>query len=242
MTVPIHVYNLGRLNYSAAYGIQKYFLDKSLADVVNQKPVSNTLLIVEHDPVYTIGIRRSLYKKEADLRSLADLNASVEYTDRGGLITFHGPGQLVAYPILNLKDFKPSVKWYVSRLEQVVIDMCLTGFGLKAYRICESGYNGVWVQDRKIAALGIHCKKYITYHGLSLNCNVDLNWFEHIEPCGIKDKQVTSLTNELKTNCTLDHVMPLFLNAFKANFSQNLIVQDDQATREIIQSVSEKKS
>jgi lipoate-protein ligase B len=98
------------------------------------------------------------------------------------------------------------------------------------------------VNDKKIAALGIHCKKYITYHGLSLNCNVDLNWFKHIEPCGIKDKQVSSLTVELERNCDLTAVLPVFLKAFEANFSKNLLFQNIDQTNGIIQTISQAKT
>lgn len=238
----IEVYNLGRLNYKNTYQIQKYFVDKLLknADTIASK--SNTslrtpdvLLLVEHDPVYTVGIRRTLYK-EAELDKLKQLNASVERTNRGGLITFHGPGQLVAYPIMNLKFYKPSVKWYVSQLESTIINLCQNAYKLKANRLCTIGYTGVWVNDSKIAAIGIHCTKYITYHGLSLNCNVDLNWFKHIVPCGIEDKTVTSFKQLLNRNVSVEEVTPKFLNEFKSLFNAELILKSNDDVKELIKS------
>ena len=115
----VNVLNLGRLDYKAALKIQKHFLEQSLSKlkVDPSCQIENTLLLVEHNPVYTIGLRRKTYPTH-ELDKLRSLNADVEYTDRGGLITYHGPGQLVAYPIFYLKNFTPSVKWYVIFLQK----------------------------------------------------------------------------------------------------------------------------
>jgi len=236
----VNVYQLGRVEYNKCLKIQKYLLKQQLLDLNEDENAHkqcsrhlDSILLVEHDPVYTIGLRRNTYT-ENDMEKLRKLNAQVELTDRGGLITFHGIGQLVAYPILNLKRFNPSLKWYVSRLEQIVIDLCKNGYGLKAERMCRLGYTGVWVNDAKIAALGVHCKRYITYHGVSLNCNVDLKWFDYIVPCGIDDKKVTSLSQQLNRDVNVNSVMPLFLESFGTLFDSKLIIKEKADVEKLI--------
>lgn len=235
----VNVYQLGRIEYNKCLRIQKYLLKQQLLDLNSENSSSqitnnlDSILLVEHDPVYTIGLRKNAYSQN-DLDKLRKLNAQVEITDRGGLITFHGTGQLVAYPILNLKRFNPSLKWYVSRLEQTIIDLCKNGYNLKAERMCKLGYTGVWVNDAKIAALGVHCKRYITYHGVSLNCNVDLKWFDYIVPCGIDDKKVTSLSQQLKREVNVNSVVPFFLEAFENLFNSKLIVKDKVDVEKLI--------
>ena len=235
----VNVYQLGRIEYNKCLRIQKYLLKQQLLDLNSENSSSqitnnlDSILLVEHDPVYTIGLRKNAYSQN-DLDKLRKLNAQVEITDRGGLITFHGTGQLVAYPILNLKRFNPSLKWYVSRLEQTIIDLCKNGYNLKAERMCKLGYTGVWVNDAKIAALGVHCKRYITYHGVSLNCNVDLKWFDYIVPCGIDDKKVTSLSQQLKREVNINSVVPFFLEAFENLFNSKLIVKDKVDVEKLI--------
>ncbi len=232
----INVYNLGRLDYKKCLDIQKFLVQHQLEPNRTSPFGNDSILLVEHEPVYTVGIRRSAYNQN-DLNQLRKLNAQVEYTDRGGLITFHGPGQLVAYPILNLKHYQPSLKWYVSRLEQVIIDLCKEHFHLKAYRLCNVGYTGVWTNDAKIAAIGVHCKRYITYHGLSLNCDVDLKWFDHIVPCGIADKKVSSLTEQLAKRVTVSSVIPLFKSAFEHQFNSQLVFKSDSETLGLVNSI-----
>lgn len=214
----VRLYNLGRLDYRKCLGIQKHLVDESL-----NRNGRDSLLLVEHEPVYTIGIRRQKYPP-SELEKLSRL-AQVESTDRGGLITFHGPGQLVAYPILNLKQrhFNSSLKWYVKQLEQLVIDLCRDHYNINAYRLCTVGYTGVWCDgDRKIAAIGVHCKRYVTYHGLAINCNVDMKWFEKIVPCGIEDKEVTSLSRVLAREVTVAHAAERFENVFEKLFGVQL--------------------
>ena len=233
----VQVYNLGRLEYSKCLKIQKHFFNKHLEQLDSpdtNEPAKDTLLLVEHDPpVYTVGMRRAGYP-EHELERLRQLNAQVEKTDRGGLITFHGPGQLVAYPILNLKSYKPSVKWYVSQLESVIIDLCKSEYSLNAHRLCNIGYTGVWANNTKLAAIGVHYKRYVTYHGLALNCDVDLSWFKHIVPCGIEDKAVSSLSEQLKRPVGVDQVIPLFLKHFQSRFEVELQRKSEEETKELI--------
>jgi lipoyl(octanoyl) transferase 2 len=235
----VQVFNLGRLDYSKCLNIQKYFLNKKLFELSNNKPSTSnnevdTLLLVEHEPVYTIGIRRSQYPL-VELEKLKNItNAQIMLTDRGGLITFHGHGQLVGYPILNLRNYKSSLKWYVSQLESTIINLCQEDYNLKANRLCNVGYTGVWVNDSKVAAIGVHCKKYITYHGMAINCNVNLDWFSYIVPCGISDKKVTSLTNEISKKVTIEEVIPLYLKHFSKKFECNLIIRNEKETKQLL--------
>lgn len=208
------ILQVGQLSYRSALKLQKLLEvhQKTMKDNIN-----DVLVLVEHTPVYTIGIRTKGYSKE-DEDKLKALGADFCRTDRGGLITFHGPGQLVVYPILNLKNYQPSIRWYVSQIEQTVIDVCKE-LNIKAET---SPHTGVWVNDRKICAIGIHCSKYITTHGLALNCNINLEWFSHIVPCGIEGKEVTSLTKELEKEFTIEDAIPIFLNSFSKFFQCNL--------------------
>lgn len=170
---------------------------------------ANSMLLLEHNPVYTIGIRSKPYDDvyvSKLQRRLEDHNIQADFveTDRGGLITFHGPGQLVAYPIIYLGDFtktvpNKSVREYVKNLENTIIDT-LRMVGLKdAHTVKE--YPGVWLGggERKIAFIGISCKRHVTMHGISINCDCDLSWFDHIVSCGIEDKAITSIRQELVT-------------------------------------------
>ncbi|XP_030633639.1 octanoyl-[acyl-carrier-protein]:protein N-octanoyltransferase LIPT2, mitochondrial [Chanos chanos] len=220
----VHVVNLGRISYRRALEVQQQYVRRH-RDSPNQPP--NTLLLCEHQPVYTIGIRQAPYPPEEEDR-LKDLGAEFFRTNRGGLITFHGPGQLVCYPILNLGCFKKSVRWYVCELERTVIGMC-GKFGIKA---TTSPDTGVWVEDNKICAIGIHCGRYITSHGLALNCNTDMAWFNHIVPCGIVGKGVTSLSRELGRDVTIEEATPKLLEAFSERFSCTLTV-DGSADKQI---------
>ena len=207
----------GRLSYGTGLQLQKVLADQHHHKTLNS-PTSNTLVLLEHNPVYTVGIRNKGYDKE-DEKKLKDLGAEFYKTNRGGLITFHGPGQLVAYPIINLKDFQGGIKWYVCQIEKMIIRLCAE-FGIEGKT---SPDTGVWVNDKKICAIGIHGSRYITTHGLALNCNTDLKWFDHIDPCGIQDKGVTSISKELDMDARIDDVLPAFKNAFQDQFQCSLI-------------------
>lgn len=224
--------NLARMSYAQAYKIQKSILRSKIADTSKV----DTILFVEHDPVYTVGLRRAEYSDDF-AKYLKSLNASFEYTDRGGLVTFHGPGQLVAYPIFYLKNHTIGLKDYVKRLESVIIDLCLKEYNLKANRLCTIGYTGVWVNDAKIAALGIGSKRHVTYHGLALNCNVNLEWFSKIVPCGISDKSVTSLSQQLKKDVTVPEVLPKLVKSFENQFKLQIEMKTSDETQEIVNKI-----
>jgi len=186
-------------------------LDSLRQGLVSTAP--DTVILTEHSPVYTIGIRTAPYP-ETEAIKLRALGAEFIRTNRGGLITFHGPGQLVAYPIIYLGNYKKSMRWYISKLEQTVITLCQY-LGLPAET---SPHTGVWISDRKVASIGVHGSKFVTTHGTAINCNVDPCWFSHIVPCGIPDKEVTSLSKELQRDFTVQEAIPLFLRAFGQNF------------------------
>ncbi|KAK2582975.1 hypothetical protein KPH14_009027 [Odynerus spinipes] len=220
----------GRLTYGPSIQLQKIL--SNLHHKQSNDKTCNTLLLVEHDPVYTIGIRNK-YTEEDEIK-LRNLGAEFYKTDRGGLITFHGPGQLVAYPILNLKQFKPSIKWYVCQIEQMIIRLCAE-FGIIGATTSDTG---VWVNDKKICAIGIHGSRYITTHGLALNCNTDLTWFDHIVPCGIEGKGVTSISKELAVNVTVEDVLPRFQNIFQETFQCSLIQYPSSEAAELLLNVT----
>ena len=228
----VHAFHLGRMKFSECLRIQKYLVKEMIN---SELTLSDSLLIVEHEPVYTVGIRRDRYTNTSpEIANIRSHNkADIEFTDRGGLITFHGPGQLVAYPILNIKRHNIGLKSYVSKLEKTIIDMCKSEFRLEAHRMCQTGYTGVWCNNVKLAAIGVHCKRYVTYHGLALNCDVDLDWFKQIVPCGIEDKSVGSLSHLLGKQVSIDQVEPLFLNAFAKEFNVSVVKKSNYETDDL---------
>nr|XP_033329811.1 putative lipoyltransferase 2, mitochondrial [Megalopta genalis] len=224
----------GRLSYNAGLRLQKILSDRHHQK--GQNDICNTLILLEHNPVYTVGIRDKTYTVQ-DEEKLKNLGAEFYRTNRGGLITFHGPGQLVAYPILNLREFNQGIKWYVCQIEKMIIRLC-ANYGIHA---CTSSDTGVWVEDRKICAIGIHGSRYITTHGLALNCNTNLDWFDHIVPCGIEGKGVTSISKELNAVITTQDVLPLLKNAFQDQFQCSLIECSPRESLELIENVTKCK-
>ncbi|KAL5283159.1 LIPT2 family protein [Megaselia abdita] len=210
----VKVLTLGKLHYRKSLELQKTL---STQQIESFNDFRNYLILNEHNPVYTIGIRRNSYSHE-EREKLRNVGAEFYETNRGGLITFHGPGQLVAYPIIHLKQFQPSMRWYVRQLETTIIDLCQM-FNLSAKTTSDTG---IWIGENKICAIGIHGKRYVTTHGIGLNCNTDLKWFDHIVPCGIEGKGVTSLSKELNKNVSVAETIPLFLNSFSKNFNCSL--------------------
>lgn len=236
----VHVLRAGRLPYQRALKLQQTVAKQLLQQAkhapdtnVQVPPYRNVLILTEHDPVYTIGIRTSGYDEVEELR-LRTLGADFVRTNRGGLITFHGPGQLVAYPILDLKHFQPSVRWYVCHLERTIIELCRR-YGLRAQTTADTG---VWIDDRKICAMGIHASRYITTHGLALNCDVDLGWFRHIIPCGLVGKSVTSLAQELnRPELGVESVTETFLDSFRQTLECDLIPLVDEHRTELMDEI-----
>lgn len=161
----------------------------TLAQAVRDGTQPNTLLLLEHPHVYTRGRLSKPEHLSLTQPELAERGVSVVDTDRGGLVTYHGPGQLVGYPIINLRNWGGPLK-YVRTLEQVIIQT-LADLGVEAGLV--AGLTGVWVGEAKIAAIGVKISRGVAYHGFSLNVNPDLSYYDHIVPCGITDRNVTSL-------------------------------------------------
>lgn len=184
------------------------------------------LLLCEHPPVYTLGKSGHI---ENILISETDREArGIEYfpTNRGGDITFHGPGQIVGYPILDLEKYYTDIGKYLRNLEEVIIQT-LAFYGIKGER--SAGETGVWIdpeikgQERKICAMGVRCSRWITMHGFALNVNTDLNYFSQIVPCGIADKQVTSIAKELGHDLSIEEVKTRLKDCFEKVFDCRLI-------------------
>jgi len=169
------------MSYNSAWDIQKNYHQKVLTG-----KEQDTLILVEHEPVYTLG------KNANDNHLLQSASEEIEVyrIERGGDITFHGPGQIVVYPILDLNRYVKSVSWYMRTLEKIIIDT-LSDFKIKAE--LKDGLTGVWVGDEKIGAQGVRISRWVTMHGLALNVNTDLKYFDGIIPCGIFDYGVTSM-------------------------------------------------
>jgi len=177
----IIIHDLGQRPYQEVWDYQKEIQAKRIAG-----EIEDTFLMVEHEPVYTLGKNAN----ENHLLQSRDQSVDVFNIERGGDITFHGPGQLVGYPILDLSNYKKSVSWYMRTLEQIIIDT-VSEFGIEAKRI--EGLTGVWVGDEKIAALGVRIRRWVTMHGFSINVNTDLTFYDGIIPCGIFDHGITSM-------------------------------------------------
>ncbi|MEM7447120.1 MAG: lipoyl(octanoyl) transferase LipB [Myxococcota bacterium] len=189
-TRKIRFYRLGTLAYEAALELQN-----RLVDARAEGKVGDSLLLVEHPPTLTLG--RSC-KNEDHLRMSAELlrasGFAVHHVGRGGDVTYHGPGQLVAYPIFDLKPDRKDVRRYMSDLEEAMIRVC-RDYGLQAGRL--EGLTGTWIGPRKIGAIGVRIRRWVTMHGVALNVCTNLQHFQTIVPCGIADKAVTSLEAEL---------------------------------------------
>lgn len=185
----------------------------------------NYLLLVEHPHVYTIGKSGNEGNLLANQEKLKQINATYVKTNRGGDITYHGPGQLVAYPILDLANFKEDINWYMRSLEEVIIKT-IAHYGLNGER--SKGETGVWLDvgkpyARKICAMGVKASRWVTMHGLALNVNSDMRYFEYIIPCGITDKAVTSLQRELDRPLDMTEVQKFFLEHFGEVFEAEIV-------------------
>ena len=203
----IDIQDLGKLLYKKTWNYQKELLKKRSNNEIN-----DTLILVEHEPVFTLG-------KNADenhiLQNCPD-NIKTYHIERGGDVTYHGPGQLVGYPILDLRNYKKSISWYMRSLEQVIIDT-LFDYNITANR--KKGLTGVWCNNEKIAALGVRVSRWITMHGFSLNIDPNLNHYKSIIPCGIFEHGVTSMSGVLNKTVDYEHVKKTIIKKFLYQFS-----------------------
>jgi lipoyl(octanoyl) transferase len=219
---PLEVVDLGRMRYREALDVQQ-----SLVEQRKQGRGTDTLLFVEHPHVVTMGRNGREQHILASPEILARSGIEFYETDRGGDVTYHGPGQLVGYPILDLREWKRDVHAYFRGVEQALIDG-LSTFGIEAARVAERGYEGVWVNGAKIAAIGIHISRWIASHGFALNIDTDLSYFQYIVPCGLT-KPVCSLRS-LGCQAERDEVKSALATSFAKIFDYEL-VQQLQETR-----------
>jgi lipoyl(octanoyl) transferase len=207
----LSVVKLGLIDYQAAYDLQLKILKLS-----QQEAIENVLLLLEHPPVLTLGINGKDNNVLINEDVLGKMGVSVFRSNRGGDVTYHGPGQVVAYPIINLRQIGKSVKEYVRLLEETSVRLLKEEYSIISDR--KPGFPGVWVDNNKITAVGCSVKKWITMHGFALNVNTNLDHFQWINPCGFTDKGVTSMKKLLGESQDMDlsinHIVKHFSNLF----------------------------
>ena len=233
MNKQVIVKELGRKDYKEAWDYQESLFEEIVAQKTanrthnTQQPTANYFLFVEHPHVYTLGKSGHIENLLIDEEGLKKKGATFYKINRGGDITYHGPGQIVGYPILDLDNFFTDIHKYLRFLEEVII-RTLADYGLKAER--SEGETGVWLDvdtpfARKICAMGVRCSRWVTMHGFALNVNTDLGYFDNIIPCGIRGKAVTSLNVELaKETVNLEEVKQRILKHFQELFETELFL------------------
>lgn len=213
------VRQLGRIEYHRAFELQKELLQQRL-----KGRIADTLLLLEHPPTITVGKSGKLENVLASPAQLSRAGVSLIFTDRGGDVTYHGPGQIVGYPILDLRARSRDAHQYVHNLEEVLI-RTLADYGIKSGR--DHNHAGVWVNDMEIAALGLSIRKWITMHGFALNVNAELDHFTLINPCGFTNKTATSIARLLGHELPVDGVTESLLAHFAEVFEVELKFADD---------------
>lgn len=220
--------DLGRRPYKQTWDYQEELLQQKIKAKQENLNQPDYLLFVEHNPVYTLGKNGKEKNLLINDQMLAARGIEFFHINRGGDITFHGPEQLVGYPVLDLDHYKTDLGWYLRSLEEVII-LTIGEYGLKGER--SKGETGVWLdaaikgKERKICAMGIRCSRWITMHGFALNVNVDLNYFNFITPCGIQDKQVTSMQKELGYAVDMKEVKAKLVKNFEQVFDARILTQ-----------------
>ena len=212
--------DLGLIDYKEAWDFQKEIFNKR----VNSE-IEDAFFLLEHPNTYTLGKTADRENLKGSESFLKRNQISVYDIDRGGDITYHGPGQIVGYPIIDLSDWQKDTHKYLRALEEVIINTCME-YNLTCDR--NPKHTGVWIDDRKIAAIGIKVSRWITMHGFALNVNTDLNLFEGIIPCGIQDKSVTSFKKELGKEVNLSEVKEKLVKNFRSHFNYHKVVLKDR--------------
>jgi lipoyl(octanoyl) transferase len=229
----VYLKQLGVIDYKEAWDLQEKLLAEKVAiktrnrDLPAEEQIHppHHLLLCEHPHVYTLGKSGSENNLLVNDAFLKQINATYYKINRGGDITYHGPGQMVAYPILDLDQFFTDIHLYLRKLEEVIIQT-IGKFGLQGGRV--NGLTGVWIdaddekKARKICAMGVRCSRWVTMHGLALNVNAHLEYFKHIVPCGITDKPVTSMEKELGHQVNFEEVQRVFKEEFAKEFDVTL--------------------
>ena len=205
------------ISYADAWQKQTELFNELVRAKLAGEPYTNNLITCEHPHVYTLGRSGKEQNMLIGEEQLKRIGASLYHIDRGGDITYHGPGQIVCYPILNLEDYSLGLKEYVHLLEEAVINVC-ANYGIAAGRL--SGATGVWLDGettraRKICAIGVRSSHFVTMHGLAFNINTDLNYFHYINPCGFINKGVTSVEKELNQKIDMEQTKSLLCYEIK---------------------------
>jgi lipoyl(octanoyl) transferase len=212
---------LGLTPYQQAWDLQRQIFQGAIdgSEEGAQRTADDTLILVEHPHVYTFGRGADMANFLLTEEKLHALGAEKFEIERGGDVTYHGPGQLVGYPILNLAHFKEDLGWYLRALEETIIDVLQT-YSIQGFRI--DGRTGVWTgepgREEKICAIGVRSSRWCTMHGFAFNVNTDLSYFQYIVPCGIRDRGVTSLEKLLGHNIVMEEVRERYVNAFERVF------------------------
>jgi lipoyl(octanoyl) transferase len=228
----IQLIDWGLIPYSEAYKQQKELFEQAILNKVEHQPVQNNLILCEHSPVITIGKNGQFSNLLFPEQTLKEKQVELFQVDRGGDVTYHGPGQIVGYPIFDLESFAIGLKTYIHRMEEIIIKI-IAGYGIKGERL--PGAAGVWIdtdipgKTRKIAAIGVRSSRYVTMHGFALNVNTDLNYFRLINPCGFTDKGVTSMEKELGYKLDTEKLKNAIFDSFKDYFYDEL-----SGTKEIL--------
>ncbi|BEG98527.1 lipoyl(octanoyl) transferase LipB [Bacteroides sedimenti] len=212
------------ITYAEAWQQQTALFDELIRAKMAGEPYTNNIITCEHPHVYTLGRSGKDQNMLISEEQLQKMGASLYHIDRGGDITYHGPGQIVCYPILNLEDYRLGLKEYIHLLEEAVINVC-SHYGIKADRL--AGATGVWLDGgtpkaRKICAIGVRSSHFVTMHGLAFNINTDLKYFHFINPCGFIDKGVTSLEKELNQKIDLEQPKSMLRSEIERLLSRQL--------------------
>jgi len=206
----VPVIDPGIISYNKAFYIQSV-----LAEDIRDKGSLGIIMLLEHEPVITIGSNRSKVNLVTSEKMLSGLGIELAGSDRGGDITLHAPGQIVCYPIFNLAFFGKDLSLFVYNLEQVILDT-LDAFGLKGRRV--EKHRGIFIGDKKIASIGLRVRKWVSIHGFSLNADIDLSYFRHIIACGLRDYPQTSISSLLGKNIDINYVKEQIIKSFEAVF------------------------
>lgn len=228
MSKNVIIQNLGRIRYKDAWDYQEQVFDALVkSNKENDDAKKQYLLFCEHEPVYTLGKSGNMQNLLITEQVCKMRNIDFFPINRGGDITYHGPGQLVAYPIIDMESFRIGVKNYISMLEDVVIEV-LSHYGIRGEKDEKS--MGVWIdlhvpgQTRKICAIGVRTSHFVTMHGLALNVNTDLAYFDYINPCGFTDKATTSMQRELGREVNLEEITERMKIAFVKIFGMEVVI------------------
>jgi len=227
MTRELVVYRLDTVPYATACNWQRAAVGRRI-----ESDPTDAIIMLEHPPVVTMSRMADPAHILVSRATLAERGIDVVETDRGGDVTYHGPGQLVAYPIMNLNRYRRDIGWYLRRLEETVIRV-LDDFGMAGERIAD--YTGVWVAGGKVAAIGIAIRRWVTYHGVSVNVTTNMDHFKLITPCGIPDGSVASMSGLLEHEVTVDDVVPRFVGRFAEVFEIDTVRDGHRSELERVQ-------